>query len=164
MVATTSGRRLWSAWVGVLATAAVLVLPARAGATPGFVSQIKSELNAPTVPSCALCHATTAGGGPVTQPFGKSMLARGLRGGNAASLTTALQALAAEGTDSDGDGVGDIEELSMGLDPNFAGDAGTEPPVFGCAQVAPGTPEPTSAAIALGCALALLVHRRRRTR
>jgi hypothetical protein len=155
-----------SGFVVLLATTlgvAVLLAPARAAATSSFPSDIKSELNAPSVLSCALCHATAAGGGPVTQPFGQSMMARGLRGGNTGSLATALQALEAEGTDSDGDGLGDVEELRMGLDPNFDGDAGSVPPQFGCgARVAPRAPDDWWSTVA-GCLMALaLVMRRRR--
>jgi hypothetical protein len=141
---------------------AVLLAPARAAATSSFPSDIKSELNAPSVPSCALCHATAAGGGPVTQPFGQSMMARGLRGGNKSSLSTALQALEAEGTDSDGDGLGDVEELRMGLDPNFDGDAGSVPPQFGCgARVAPRAPNDWWSMVA-GCLMAVALAMRRR--
>jgi len=153
-------------WVLVVVVAATLLGSRQAAATSGFPNQIKSELSMPSVPSCALCHATPAGGGPVTQPFGQSMVARGLRAGDGASLSTALQALEAEGTDSDGDGLGDIEELRMGLDPNFSGDANSVPPQYGCgARVAAHAPVGSSSVVAgLFIALALLTRRRRSKR
>ena len=49
------------------------------------------------------------------------MRARGLVAQNLGSLDTALDALAAENTDSDGDGVPDIDELKAGTDPNVGG-------------------------------------------
>jgi hypothetical protein len=145
-----------------LAGLAVWLLATAAGATSGFPAQIRYELSSPSVPNCNLCHATTAGGGPVTQAFGQAMVARGLRAGDSASLTTALQALEAEGTDSDGDGLGDTEELRQGLDPNFSGDAGSEPPAYGCgAQLAPSAPT-GSAAVGLLMGLAVTLFSRRR--
>jgi len=154
----------WLKVAGAVAFVGVLLAPTRAWATSGFPSDIATDLNAPSVPSCALCHATAAGGGPVTQPFGQSMVARGLRAGNPGSLSTALQALEAEGTDSDGDGLGDIEELRMGLDPNFGGDAGSAAPEFGCgARVAPRPPQHWFSTVA-GLAMALVLLRRRRAR
>jgi hypothetical protein len=166
MNATRRGRvdEKWLGMASAAAFACVLLAPARAQATSGFPSAISSELNAPSVPSCALCHATAAGGGPVTQPFGQSMLARGLRGGDNGSLSMALRALEAEGTDSDGDGLGDIEELRMGLDPNFDGDASSVPPEFGCgARVAPRPPDDWISTVA-GLVTALVLLRRRRAR
>ena len=96
-----------------------------------------------TLPACTLCHETESGGfGTVTTPFGKSMMARGLVAQNLASLDTALDALAAEHTDSDGDGVPDIGELQAGSDPNVAGGGSVTPPSYGCfdASGQPGSP------------------------
>ena len=51
------------------------------------------------------------------------MMSRGLVAQNLASLDTALDALAAEHTDSDGDGVPDIDELRTGSDPTWPAEA-----------------------------------------
>jgi hypothetical protein len=141
--------------------AVVSFAPRTAGATAGFPAEIRFDLNAPSVPGCTLCHATTAGGGSVTQPFGQAMIARGLRPGDSASLTTAMQALEAEGTDSDGDGLGDIEELRQGLDPNNPNDAGTTPPVYGCGAEVVRHPPSAWGSVILGLGLAFTWARRR---
>ena len=88
------------------------LLPANAYAMSSFPGQVRDHLSLTYTPECILCHGSTAGGGPVVQPFGKSMLAAGLTisGGN--TLTSALDKLEQDGTDSDGDGVGDIAELT----------------------------------------------------
>lgn len=159
---TSTGRALARA-VPIAALAAATLAAGPARATSGFPSQIRANLDAPVVMGCGLCHATAAGGGPVTTVFGRSMVARGLRAGDDAALATALRALEAEGTDSDGDGVGDVEELRQGLDPNFAGDAGGEPPAFGCgARVAPHAPAfSLTAVVLLGLGIAVFARRRR---
>jgi len=63
------------------------------------------------------------------------MRSRGLVSQNIASLDTALDALAAERTDSDHDGVPDIDELEAGSDPNVAGGGSVPPPSYGCFDV-----------------------------
>jgi hypothetical protein len=69
------------------------------------------------------------------------MKARGLRANDAASLTTALNQLVTDQVDSDHDGVTDVEELTVGSDPNLAAatsDGGPPsgpmlpPPSYGC--------------------------------
>jgi MYXO-CTERM domain-containing protein len=89
------------------------------------------------------------------------MVAEGLTGGsNTTALTTALDALEAAGTDSDGDGTGDIDELRAGEDPNAAGvsnDGPTPSYGFGCAA-APAASPLVGALAAFG----LLALRRRR--
>jgi hypothetical protein len=95
--------------------------------------------------------------------FGEQMMMRGLRPRNTSSLNRALDALEAEGFDGDRDGVGDVDELRMGLDPNFGGDGGVSPADFGCVgRVAPASP-PRASGFALLVALAasLLVFRSR---
>ncbi len=106
-----------------------------AGATPNFPGAIKSHLTLASQPPCAVCHQNGVTGlGTVTTPFGTSMRARGLQANDTGSLNTALDALSAEGTDSDGDGTGDIAELVAGTDPNTAGgsNGSTLTPVYGC--------------------------------
>jgi len=70
---------------------------------------------------CQLCHQDDNGGyATATKPFGRSLLKAGAAGGSVPSLLTALKALEANGTDSDHDGVGDIDELKAGTDPDVA--------------------------------------------
>jgi hypothetical protein len=101
-----------------------------------YPPEIRAHLSLSYTPACTLCHNTPSGGfGTVTTPFGKSMMARGLVAQNLGSLDTALDALAAEHTDSDGDGVGDIDELKAGSDPNVGGGGSVTPPSYGCFDV-----------------------------
>jgi hypothetical protein len=66
-------------------------------------------------PACTLCHRDNLGGlGTVEKPFGLTAMYRGLNGTNGSSvLPGLLDDMEADGVDSDGDGVGDIEELRM---------------------------------------------------
>lgn len=138
----------------------ICALPALASSVypPGI--KTKLGLSAEPEASCALCHATSAGGDAVSKPFGMAMKGKGLMGGSAIPfLESALTQLEAAGTDSDGDGTGDVAELRAARNPNVA-DAVPQPmppsPKYGCgADVVP----------ALGGALALLtlgLRRRRR--
>ena len=54
--------------------------------------------------------------------------------GDDASVVTAIDQLAADGTDTDGDGVGDVDELTAGTNPNPGGaDFCAGPtPEYGC--------------------------------
>jgi hypothetical protein len=108
-----------------------------------YPPEVRAHLSLSYTPACTLCHETESGGfGTVTTPFGKSMMARGLVAQNIASLDTALDALAAEHTDSDHDGVPDIDELKAQTDPNAAGGGSVTPPSYGCfdASGQPGSP------------------------
>ncbi len=136
-------------------------------ASSSYPSAVKEHLSATTAPSCTVCHATNSGGfGTVTRPFGVTMMAAGLGSGNVDSLNNVLDAVEAEGSDSDGDGRADIDELRIGADPNDSSDGG-EVPVdngakdalrygFGCS--AGGVPP----AVVLLLPLALARRRRRR--
>jgi len=124
-----------------------------------FPPEIRAHLSLSYTPACTLCHNTPSGGfGTVTTPFGQSMRARGLVAQNLGSLDTALDALAAEHTDSDGDGVGDIDELKAGSDPNVAGGGSATPPTYGCFDV---SGQPASPLALLPLALAWLLVRAR---
>jgi hypothetical protein len=133
-----------------------------AAASFNYPADLAEHLSAPKVPACTLCHQSASGGDALVTPFVEAMRAEGLQGGGqTALLTTALDALDAAGTDSDGDGTSDVDELRAGEDPNAAGEsnAGPSPEYgFGCAAAAP------AAAPLLGvvAALGLLALRRRR--
>jgi hypothetical protein len=127
-----------------------------------YPPEVRSHLGLSYTPDCSLCHANgQTGFGTVTTPFGKSMRARGLVAQNIASLDTALDALAAEKTDSDGDGTPDIDELKAGTDPNVAGGSAVPPPSYGCFDVS-GQPGSPLGLVPLALALALLLLRHRR--
>jgi hypothetical protein len=157
--------------IGGFIGAAGMLLGARTAlASANYPSAVQAHLALSSQPSCALCHLNgTTGIGTVNTPFGVSMRARGLVFQNVASLNTALDALAAEGTDSDGDGVGDIQELKNGTDPNVAGGSGgsTLTPKYGCGGgdlTQPMNPASVGGAVSFfALALAAVVNRRRRS-
>jgi hypothetical protein len=139
-----------------------LVLAAgTAAASADYPAEIRSQLGLSYTPSCALCHTNgNTGIGTANTPFATSMRARGLVAADVASLDTALAALTAEMTDSDGDGVSDIDELKAGSDPNAVGGAIT-PPTYGCFNVTGQGPGPFGACAWL-LVLATLAGFRRR--
>lgn len=139
---------------------ALLAYTSVALASPVFPQTIDAHLSLGYEPDCTVCHATLAGGfGTVVQPFGQKMQARGCAAGDTTSLETALDALAAEQSDVDSDGVGDIQELVDGTDPNSA-DGAVDPPEYGCiGNVAPTKSAWPGAAIVL-LGLAFTARRR----
>ena len=128
--------------------------------SPSYPAEIRAHLSLSYTPPCTLCHQTESGGfGTVTTPFGKSMMARGLVAQNLASLDTALDALAAEQTDSDHDGDTDIGDLKAGADPNVPGGGSGTPLAYGCLDV---SGQPASPLALLPLALSWLLLRVRR--
>jgi hypothetical protein len=148
--------------LGILVWMSTAMLPGTALAMPTFPGQIQQHLGLSAAPGCIICHSSDAGGGPVSQPFGQAMLGAGLTiaGGN--SLTTALDKLEADGTDSNGDGIPDITGLRQGVMPT-----GSKPPVeYGCgARIATSEPKGWQATVASALVLGFLLTRalRRRT-
>lgn len=125
-----------------------------------YPPEVRAHLALSYTPDCTLCHNVPSGGfGTVTTPFGRSMMSRGLVAQNIASLDTALDALAAERTDSDHDGVADIDELKSATDPNVAGGGAVSPPSYGCFDV---SGQPGSPLALLPVAVAILLLRSRR--
>ena len=108
-------------FVAALTCAGLVALPRTAHATPGFPGEIQSHLGLAAQPpsSCSLCHTNSAGGkGTVNTPFGVSVRGHGAVQNDNAALDSALDAMAKDGTDSDGDKVPDITELRNGTNPN----------------------------------------------
>ena len=148
-----------------LAATASLVMAREAAASSGYPMSMQTDLDLDTEPGCDVCHAEAeAKVGAVTKPFGKSLVKLGLRGDDDASLGLALQRMAKDHIDSDGDGQYDLDELSYGGDPNHAAVpiGGNELPVtYGCAvRAAEGSPAPVAASLG---ALALVAGWRRRS-
>ena len=115
----------------ILAAGLLLALPRVAYADPTYPAEIQAHLGLTYTPPCTLCHATSSGGiGTVKKPFGEAMLAAGLTT-DIATLDPALDALAAAGTDTDGAGISDIQQLKEGIDPN-TGASNVETEHFGC--------------------------------
>lgn len=157
---------------------ALAAAPAFASST--FPAAIRAHLSlpAPIPQDCALCHVNgITGAGTVNTLFGKAVRARGAVANNETALNTAIDRMATDAVDSDGDGVTDIQELRNGTDPNVAdrdggtgggagggagGGGGTvtlPPPSYGCgASTAPGL---LGAVGLLGLAALRRVRRRR---
>jgi MYXO-CTERM domain-containing protein len=123
-----------------------------------------------SAPHCTLCHRNDSGGtDSVTKPFGLAMRAKGALPNNIPSIDSALDQLEAAGTDSDGDGTSDIDELREGTNPN-EGD-GTAPssleqiplPQTGCSvSGSASAPRSESASWVLAGLLLVVVRRARR--
>jgi Bacterial TSP3 repeat len=109
-------------------------------ASPAYPAAVSGHLSLSYVPACSLCHVDgKTGSGTANTPFALSARARGLHGGETSLVAGALDALARDGVDSDGDGVTDIRELIAGTDPNVAGGSPTAlraDPGFGCSTAA----------------------------
>jgi len=132
----------------------LLLLAAPAWASDTFPAAIQNKYGLGMQPPelCALCHTNGITGlGTVNTPFGKAVRMHGAVAGDTAALNAALDAMAADATDSDADGVTDVAELMAGTSPNVGsgtgggagggGGGGTvlPPPRYGCgAEVVPG--------------------------
>ena len=151
-----------------LAAAALLVAPSAAFATERFPGEVAAALPGISIPDCGLCHAGgTTGRGTASTPFGLAMRARGLTVGDSGSVARAIEKMVADGVDSDGDGTTDIDELTMGSNPNLPAGANAPPSIqYGCAQVAPGNAASSvhGAPFVAGLAIVGIALRRARAR
>jgi hypothetical protein len=107
--------------VRIALAAFVMLCATNARASENYPETLEQALDTPCPPDCTTCH-TRASGGNLTAntPVGISMRRAGLKGGNASLLLDAIAALESERTDSDVDGVPDVEEMHAGTDPNAA--------------------------------------------
>lgn len=133
-----------------------------AQARPEFPPDIARHLSASVDPACSICHLEGKTGGiTVVTPFALALRAHGFTE-SSATLNAALDQMAADGTDTDGDGVPDVEELRAGTDPNSPVlGATTADPRYGCG-VASGPWRPAWLAPGLIVAAAALRRRARR--
>ena len=171
-------RPLARRWIAAAALVGGLGHPAVARASPDYPASLSAHLALNYTPACTICHTNNSGGtGTVTRPFGISMRAHGLVGSSDPALFAALDAMAADRTDSVCDGTPDIDDLKAGRDPNMPdGDGGstgsgvcggTLSPRYGCvAAIAPrGIGEPSdirAGALSMAVVAAAFVWRRRR--
>ena len=115
-------RSIRSVFALVGAALAALVAPTPASASEIYPDHLVTKLQMPCAPGCQLCHLD-ASGGPlkINAKFGTAVKMAGATGLLATDkLDAAVAAMQAAGTDTDGDGTGDVAELQAGTEPNAA--------------------------------------------
>ena len=145
-------RRSWH-----LLALSLLCTAGRAAASESYPDDIKRKLRIDELPvappSCQLCHKDDEGGMMnIDKPFGLALMRADAKGAHVPSLLAAIDALEADGEDSDGDGTPDVAELRAGSDPNVGRDGSISRqvplPQTGCSLPA-GAPAPGLAALPL---------------
>ena len=149
----------------------VFVAPS-ARASESYPAALEAALDMTCPPACTTCHSRPQGGElTANKPLGISLRRAGLECCNTRQLRDVIATLEANATDSDSDGVIDVDELRLGTDPNAADgklECYVPEPDEGC-TLAPRTSstERTAGAwfgFGLGLALAGLVALRHRAR
>lgn len=115
--------------VSLVASMALASVPALA--SPNFPSEIVKDVGSTCPPAdCTLCHASSAGGGKPTTPFGIALVGFGLVPNDTTSLQNALTKMEAAKTDSNNNGIADIDELKACRDPS----SGASTVGYGCSS------------------------------
>jgi hypothetical protein len=160
------------------AALATLFSTGSALADPTFPAAVEQDWKVPCLPKCTICHINLQGGFGTLRSttngspgFGQNMKDMfDLNTTDLSSIHTALAANKQAGSDVDGDGKTDYDELSTGMDPNdptpgatiCGGGAGPE---FGCLHVArSGSIDGAASALAMTTLIGLATLERRRRR
>ena len=158
----TARHRIFS--IGLLAFATLLGPDARA--SESYPKTLERALGSPCPPDCTTCHTRRSGGElTANTPVGISMRRAGLECCDTSLLLDVVGRLETDGTDSDMDGVGDVEEMRAGTDPNaLEGKLKCAPPEEdeGCAVGGVSTSTRNDLPWVLGAGLALVAITRRR--
>ena len=144
----------------------VLLSTATAAASPKFSDRLADTLDLPCPPTCLLCHTEAKGGAATANTkFGITLRRAGLECCSISEFDDIIDELADAETDSDGDGIPDIEELRDGTDPNKKSktaeiDCAPQPVSDGCTST--GTASASSAlSLVIGLSVLSLARRRR---
>lgn len=148
-------------WLAMIASGSVT---SRAHALQDYAMAIAEELVLAEQPSCLFCHARADDGDATDTPFNDALKDLGFtRRRGVPSLLAALDALERDDVDSDGDGVGDVDELRAGANPNDERDAGMPSDDFAGCAIAPHPRDAPFSALCWPLIVAWLWVSRRRT-
>jgi hypothetical protein len=162
----------------VASTFAALITAGRAHADPKAPGYVQNKFALPCAPSCTLCHANDRGGfanyrtitinGTQKGGFGVTMKNLGFVPTDQSTWDPAFALAEQDKTDTDEDGVPDVEELKADEDPNnpekgAALCAASDDSSGGCGT-ARGAPENTLVSASTGAVLMLGVALRRTVR
>lgn len=90
-----------------------------AAASPKYSDRLEERFDMTCAPTCLLCHTDAQGGyATANTKFGISLRKAGLSCCDLSDFDDLIDEVEEAETDSDGDGIPDLEELSNGTDPN----------------------------------------------